>query len=72
MIHFDIPKLEENLKNLEAETTNPSFWEDSQKSNTVLSKIKNIKGKCQKYRDLENEINNTIELVDLLRMENDE
>ena len=72
MIHFDIPKLEENLKNLEAETTNPSFWEDSQKSNTVLSKIKNIKGKCQKYRDLENEINNTIELVDLLKMEYDE
>ena len=42
MIHFDIPKLEENLKKLEAETTNPSFWEDSQKSNTVLSKIKNM------------------------------
>ncbi len=72
MIHFDIPKLEEDLKTLEAETTNPSFWEDSQKSNIVLSKIKNIKGKCQKYRDLENEINNTIELIDLLKMEYDE
>ena len=72
MIHFDISKLEENLKTLEAETTNPSFWEDSQKSNIVLSKIKNIKGKCQKYRDLENEINNTIELIDLLKMEYDE
>ena len=72
MIHFDIPKLEEKLKNLEAETTNPSFWEDSQNSNKVLSKIKNIKGKCQKYRELENEINNTIELIDLLKMEYDE
>lgn len=72
MIHFDISKLEENLKTLEAETTNPSFWEDSQKSNIVLLKIKNIKGKCQKYRNLENEINNTIELIDLLKMEYDE
>ena len=72
MIHFDIPKLEENLKNLEAETTNPSFWEDSQNSNKVLSKIKGIKGKCQKYRDLENEISNTIELIDLLKIEYDE
>ena len=72
MIHFDIPKLEEKLKNLEVETTNPSFWEDSQNSNKVLSKIKGIKGKCQKYRDIENEISNTIELIDLLKMEYDE
>ena len=54
MIHFDIPSLEKNLKTLEAETTKPEFWEDSQNSNKVLSKIKNIKGKCQKYRELEN------------------
>lgn len=47
MIHFDIPKLEEKLKNLEAETTNPSFWEDSQNSNKVLSKIKGIKGNAK-------------------------
>ena len=72
MIHFDIPSLEKNLKTLEAETTKPEFWEDSQNSNKVLSKIKNIKGKCQKYRELENEINNTIELIDLLKMEYDE
>ena len=72
MIHFDIPNLETNLKTLETETTKPEFWEDSQNSNKVLSKIKSIKGKCQKYRDLENEINNTIELVDLLKMEYDE
>ena len=72
MIHFDIPNLETNLKTLETETTKPEFWEDSQNSNKVLSKIKSIKGKCQKYRDLENEINNTMELIDLLKMEYDE
>ena len=51
MIHFDIPNLETNLKTLEKETTKPEFWEDSQNSNKVLSKIKSIKGKCQKYRN---------------------
>ena len=72
MIHFDIPNLETTLKTLEAETTKPEFWEESQNSNKVLSKIKSIKGKCQKYKNLENEINNAIELIDLLKMEYDE
>ena len=72
MIHFDIPNLETTLKTLEAETTKPEFWDESQNSNKVLSKIKSIKGKCQKYKNLENEINNAIELIDLLKMEYDE
>lgn len=72
MIHFDIPNLEKNLKELEVKTTNPDFWEDSKNSNIVLSKIKNLKNKCQKYRNLENEIDNTIELIELLKTEYDE
>ena len=72
MIHFDIPKIEEDLKKLEEETTKPEFWEDTQNSNTVLSKIKSLKGRSQKYRELENEISNTIELIDLLKLEPDE
>ena len=72
MIHFDIPNLEKNLKELEVKTTNPDFWEDSKNSNIVLSKIKNLKNKCQKYRNLENEIDNTIELIELLKIEYDE
>ena len=72
MIHFDIPNLEKDLKELEVKTTNPDFWEDSKNSNIVLSKIKNLKNKCQKYRNLENEIDNTIELIELLKTEYDE
>ena len=72
MIHFDIPNLEKDLKELEVKTTNPDFWEDSKNSNIVLSKIKNLKNKCQKYRNLENEIDNTIELIELLKIEYDE
>jgi len=72
VIHFDIPKLENELSNLEAETTNPAFWEDSKKSNIILSKIKNLKGKTTKYHELRNEIDNILELIELLKLEYDE
>ena len=72
MIHFDIQKQEQNLKELENQTTNPDFWEDSKNTNTVLSKIKSLKNKCQKYKDLENEINNALDLIELLKLEYDE
>ncbi len=72
MIHFDIPNLEGNLKILESKTTKPEFWENNKESNKVLSEIKSLKNKCLKYRNLEAEINNTIELIELLKMEYDE
>lgn len=72
MIHFDISKLEAELTGLEEETVKPNFWEDSKNSNKVLEKIKNIKGKCINYRNLENEIKSIIELIDLLKVDFDE
>lgn len=72
MIHFDISKLEEELKDLENKTMEPNFWEDSQKSNKILEKMKSIKNKCTKYRDLESEINNIIEIMELVKVEYDE
>ena len=72
MIHFDISKLENELKNLEEKTTTPNFWEDSKNSNIILSKIKSIKSKTTKYRELESEIDNILELIELLKLEYDE
>lgn len=69
MIHFDIEALESNLKELEAKTMESDFWEDSKKSNVILSKIKSIKNKTTKYRELEGEINNIIDLIELLKIE---
>ena len=39
MIHFDIPKLEEELKELEEKTMQDGFWNDQKNSNKVLSEI---------------------------------
>jgi peptide chain release factor 2 len=72
VIHFDISKLENELKNLEEKTTTPNFWEDSKNSNIILSKIKSIKSKTTKYRELESEIDNILELIELLKLEYDE
>ena len=72
MSHFDISKLENELKDLEAETLKEDFWQDTKHSNKVLAKIKSIKNKVNEYRNIENEIQNLNELTDLTNMEPDE
>ena len=72
MSHFDISKLEKELKDLEAETLKEDFWQDTKLSNKVLAKIKNIKNKVNEYRKIENEIQNLNELTELTNMEPDE
>ena len=72
MSHFDISKLENELKDLEAETLNEDFWKDAKNSNKVLAKIKSIKNKVNEYRKIESEIQNLNELTELANMEPDE
>ena len=71
MIHFDINNLELELKKLEDKISEPNFWEDSKNSNNVLQKIKKIKNKCVKFKELKQEIQDTIELIELVKNEND-
>ena len=72
MSHFDISKLEKELKDLESETLKEDFWQDAKNSNKVLAKIKSIKNKVNEYRKIENEIQNLNELTELTNMEPDE
>ena len=72
MIHFDIPLLKNELEKLEKQTTEEGFWNDQTKSSKVLAQIKTIKGKTGKYKELENESNNIIELIELVKIEYDE
>ena len=69
---FDISTLEKELKKLEAETVKPNFWQDTKKSNKILSKIKKIKNKVLSYRKIENDIKNLKELTELTNIEPDE
>ena len=69
---FDIPNLEKRLKELEEQTTNQEFWEDTENTTKVLSEIKKIKSKYVKYKELGKEINNLLELSELLKLEYDQ
>ena len=66
---FDILKLE---KELQKETLKEDFWQDSNNSNKVLSKIKKVKNKTTKYNNIKKELNNLNELTELVNMEPDE
>ena len=72
MIHFDLPKIEKELKKLEEETVRDGFWNDSKNSSAVLQQIKLLKGKFNKYNNIKSDLDNLLELNDLLLSEKDE
>ena len=66
---FDIDKLKKELSDLEEQTLEQDFWNDSKNSSIVLQKIKTLKNKIEKYTKIKNEIDNLIEMSELLSME---
>ena len=68
---FDIANLEKQLKELENQTSNANFWNDSKNSSKVLAKIKSIKSKTNTYNQIRNEIQNLQELTELVELEQD-
>ena len=72
MIHFDILKLEKELKELEEKTMQEGFWNDQKESNKILAEIKSRKNKVTKYKEIFGELENILELVELVEIEQDE
>ena len=72
MIHFDVSRLKKELSEFEEKTTEDGFWNDQEKSNKILSEIKLRKNKIIKYEEIEKDINNTLELTELVEVEQDE
>ena len=69
---FDIEKLKQNIEKLEAETTKPNFWENTENSKTIFSKLKHLKSKYSNFCKIQEELKNLIELSNLLKTEFDE
>ena len=70
---FDISKAEEELNKLEVKTAEPNFWTaNNEETKKVLSEIKKIKNKTNKYREIEKEINDSLELSELVKENFDE
>lgn len=72
MIHFDIQKLENELQELENQTTSDGFWNNQNLSNKVINRIKIIKNQCDSYKKLIEESKNLKELADLITTEYEE
>ena len=71
VIHFDISKLTIELKDLESKTNDPNFWQNPERNSPILSKIKSIRNKLNKYHKIESELLNIENLNDLLCLEYD-
>lgn len=71
MIHFDIVNLQKELKELENTTNSPSFWQNPEKSTPILTKMKVIQNKVDKFNKIDSELSNIENLNDLLLIEYD-
>lgn len=68
---LQIATLKKELKELEKQTMQDDFWEDSQNSSVIYSKMSIIQKKIRIYENIKNELENLIELNELLLIEND-
>ena len=67
-----IEELDLKLKELEKQTESQEFWSDTENSAKVLAKINDIKKKITNFRDVENEVKTTSEMIELIKTENDD
>lgn len=63
---FDVAGLEQQLKELENQTTKPEFWNDSVNSGKILKQINNIKSKTENYKKIKENLQYILELNDLV------
>ena len=68
---LNIEKMQKDVKELEAKTTEENFWNDQQNSSIVLTKMKRLQNKLAKYNELQEELENLISLNELLLDEED-
>ncbi len=68
---LNINAIETEIKELEAKTSEPNFWEDQQNSSVVLTKMKRLQNKLAKFRKMETDHENLESLNELLLIEED-
>lgn len=68
---FDLPKIEEEIKNLEEETANPSFWSDPKNAAKINGKLSDLNDKKNTYEGLFNRLEDIKAALSLLKEEDD-
>lgn len=69
MIHFDISKLKITYKELEKETFNENFWNDTKNASSIFEKMKSLKTKIDEFNYLNEKIIETTEFLEILSAE---
>ena len=69
---FDIANKKQELGDLETQTLQEGFWNNNDKKEEILTKIKNNKRICQTYDRLEQEVTNVEELTELVLQDFDD
>ena len=72
MIHFDVANKEQELQNLEKQTMNNDFWNNSENSSKVLKQINSLKNKLEGFKKVGSELNNILEMSEFLKTESDD
>lgn len=72
MFLFDLNSIEQQIQKLQKQTMEERFWEDTEKANNVVAQMRRLEKKYGHYKKLEEELENTLELNEMLLEEKDE
>lgn len=72
MIHFDISKIQLEIKDLQTKVNEPNFWNNPALSTPIITKLKRLENEVETYKKLEQELDNINEMTILLINEPDE
>lgn len=68
---INITKLKENLENITQKTNAPDIWNNRERAEKLLKEKSHLEDKINKYEEITNSFNETIELYQLAKEEND-
>jgi len=68
VIHFDLPSLRSEIETYTKETEQPDFWNDSDKAQKILKKLKQIKYKVDQYDHLIDDLDDLKVMLELLEV----
>ena len=70
--HFDPDIKKDRIKKLEEEMNDSNFWNDKSHSEEVLNELNFLKSKLSKIEELKNKIESNLEIIEMLKIDNDE
>ena len=64
--HLDLPAKKEELKSLDAQMSEPGFWDDQNKAQKVSQQAGHLRNTVESWETLQFDVKDTIELMDMI------